>query len=431
MTASSERVAVGSRFGNVPKALYWVLAVALVLRVAWALYVQEEPSNFGDPIIYLNSARGIADGVGYRLFLSTYPTAFHPIGYPGWLAGVVWIAKSIGLERHDTLLITLAQAVLGTASVALLYAIARRLFDHRVAIIAAALTACFPNLIFYSGLLYSETLYVFGILLAVWIVVRAEWDPVPSLSVIAWFGLVVGFSTLVRPFTLPLPLFLGIALLRAGARWADVARVVAIALGIAVLVLVPWTIRNSREMHAFVPVSTNLGDTLCLDNSPGAYGGFRELPAKCAPEFRGPKAEVKQNSHNLRVAMRWALHHPIDELELLPRRFWYGYRTDHDGVAEVASHRGGAVRPWARVPLVVVANLYYWIVAILGLVAVPKLWRDARRLFVLIVAASLAAVPFFLYGLVRFHVPLLPFLALGAAVTIEPIVSRRSAGTPP
>jgi 4-amino-4-deoxy-L-arabinose transferase-like glycosyltransferase len=422
---TTQRVAVGSRLRNVPKSLFAVLAVALVLRVAWSLYVQEEPSNFGDPIIYLNSARGIADGVGYRLFLSTYPTAFHPIGYPGWLAGIVWIAKSVGLERHDTLLITLAQAVMGTASVALLYGIARRLFDDRIAIIAAALTACFPNLIFYSGLIYSETLYVFGLLLAVWIVVRADWNPVPPLPVIAVFGLVVGLTTLVRPFTLPLPLFLGIALLRAGAGWADVGRVVAIALGIAVLVLVPWTVRNSRAMHAFVPVSTNLGDTLCLDNSPGAYGGFRELPAACAPEFRGPRAEAKQNSHNLRLAMQWALHHPVDELELLPRRFWYGYRTDHDGVAEVASSRGGAVQPWARVPLVVLANLYYWVVAVLGLLAVPKLWRDARRRFVLLVAASLAAVPFVLYGLVRFHVPLLPFLALGAAVTIDTLFSRR------
>lgn len=427
MTASSERAAVGSRLGNVPKALYWVLAVALVLRVTWALYVQQEPSTFGDPFIYLNTARGIVDGKGYHLLFSTLPTAFHPIGYPGWLAGIVWVARSLGLERHDTLLITLVQALLGTASVALVWAIARRLFDDRVAIIAAALTACFPNLIFYTGLIYSETLYVFGILLAVWIVVRADWAPVPSLPVIALFGLVVGLTALVRPFTLPLPLLLGVGLLRAGARWADIARVVAIALGIAVLVLVPWTIRNSRALDSFVPVSTNLGDTLCLDYSPGAYGGFRELPADCSPPFEGPTAEAKQNSHNLRVATRWARAHPLDVLELLPRRLWYGYRTDDDGVAEVASSQGGAVQPWARVPLVVLANVYYWVVAILALVAVPKLWRDGRRLFVLLVAASIAAVPFLLYGLVRFHVPLLPFLALGAAVTLDRF-SRRSGG---
>src|SRR4051812_18926421 len=135
MTASPQRTSLRDRLRGVPSALYTVLAIAFVLRVAWALYVQQEPSNFGDPFIYLNTARGIADGVGYRLFLTTHPTAFHPIGYPGWLAGIAWVAKSVGLERHEPLLITLVQAVIGTASVALLYAIARRLFDERIAIV--------------------------------------------------------------------------------------------------------------------------------------------------------------------------------------------------------------------------------------------------------------------------------------------------------
>src|SRR5690242_9774898 len=189
---STQRVSVGDRLRTVPKPLTTVLGVALGLRVAWVVWVHRDPATFGDPFIYLNTARGIAQGDGYHVLFSKLPTAFHPIGYPGWLAGLVWVAKAIGLQRHESLLIMLTQAVIGTASVALVYAIAHRLFNARVAIMAGALTACFPNLVFYTGLLYSETLYVFGILLAVWIVVRAEWNPVPSLPVIALFGFVVG-----------------------------------------------------------------------------------------------------------------------------------------------------------------------------------------------------------------------------------------------
>ena len=62
--------------------------------------------------------------------------------------------------------------------------------------------------------------------------------------------------------------------------------------------------------------------------------------------------------------------------------------------------------------------------------------RDTRRLFTLLVAASLAIVPLFLYGLVRFHIPLLPFFAIAAAVSVDRLltrrataVSRRSGGT--
>jgi len=426
MAATTQPVPVPARFRAVPRSLWVVLSVALALRVAWVVYVHRAPPTFGDPFSYFNTARGIAEGDGYHVLFSHLPTAFHPIGYPGWLAGIVWVAQGLGLEQHEPLLIMLVQAAVGTASVALVYAIGARLFNARVAIVASALVACFPNLIFYTGLLYSETLYVFGVLLAVWIVLRVDWNPVPSLTVIALFGVVVGLSTLVRPFTLPLPLFLGVALLRSGASWADAGRVVGVALGIAVLVLVPWTIRNASAMHAFVPVSTNLGDTLCLDNSPGADGAFRAPPPECSPVFAGASAEAKRNSFNLHVAVRWAAHHPVQEARLVPRRFWYGYRNDHDGVGEVASGLGGAVQPWARVPLSWLADLYYWAVAVLALVAVPRFWREARRLFVLIVAASLAVVPLFLYGLIRFHVPLLPFLALGAAGSIDSILRRRS-----
>src|SRR5207244_11488856 len=100
--------------------------------------------------------------------------------------------------------------------------------------------------------------------------------------------------------------------------------------------------------------------------------------------------------------------------------------NDHDGVGEVASGLGGAVRPWARVQLSWLADVYYWAVAVLALVAVPQFWRTARGLFVLLVAASPAALPLFLYGLIRFYVSLLPFLALGAAVTVDAMSSRRT-----
>ena len=72
-----------------------------------------------------------------------------------------------------------------------------------------------------------------------------------------------------------------------------------------------------------------------------------------------------------------------------------------------------------RTPLSWLADVYYFIVGLLAIAAVPKFWREPRPLFVLLMAASLGAVPLYLYGLVRFHIPLLPFLGLGAAVTID------------
>ena len=77
-------------------------------------------------------------------------------------------------------------------------------------------------------------------------------------------------------------------------------------MGLALVVLVPWTVRNAFTFHAFVPVSTNLGDTLCLDNSAGAYGGFRDLPPECSSGGGTDSpagGEPARNSHNLHYAV--------------------------------------------------------------------------------------------------------------------------------
>jgi 4-amino-4-deoxy-L-arabinose transferase-like glycosyltransferase len=424
MSGTAQLVSIRSRARDVPRVVYVVLGVALALRVAWVVYAAREPASFGDPLIYLGAARRMADGSGYLAWFSDAPTAFHPIGYPAWLAGIAWTAKLVGLDGHLPLLIGLVQALLGTASVALVYAITLRLFEHRVAVIAAALVACFPNLVFYTALVYSETLYAFCVLLAVWLVVRADWKPAPALPAVVAFGIVVGLSWMIRPFLVLSPLLLGAAVWRTRAGLRSAARLAAISGAVAVVMLVPWTLRNAFTFHAFVPVSTNLGDTLCLDNSPGAYGGFRELPAECSP-VNDRRSEPTRNSQNLRFAVRWATHHPVDEAELLVRRAYYGYRDDHDSLTDLAGESGRFPPTWLRTPLSWLADVYYYVVLALALPAVVRFGRDPRRLFVLLVACSLAIVPFYLYGLPRFHIPLLPFLAIGAAVTLDAVRTRR------
>ena len=100
MAVTTQRIRVGGRLRGVPKPLWAVLGVALVVRLAWVLWVQRDPPNFGDPFIYINAARGIAEGDGYHVLFWKIPTAFHPIGYPGWLAGIV--SRDGGLSSMDT-----------------------------------------------------------------------------------------------------------------------------------------------------------------------------------------------------------------------------------------------------------------------------------------------------------------------------------------
>ncbi|MCU1429434.1 MAG: hypothetical protein JWL83_3434, partial [Actinomycetia bacterium] len=68
-----------------------------------------------------------------------------------------------------------------------------------------------------------------------------------------------------------------------------------------------------------------------------------------------------------------------------------------------------------------VGDAFFFVVAALSLFALPRFARraPAARLFVLLTGVGLLLVPLELYGLSRFKVPLAPFLALGAAATLD------------
>ena len=122
-----------------------------------------------------------------------------PAGSPGSCG---WRSTS-GSHAHEPLLIGLVQALLGTASVALVYAITARLFGHRVALIAAAITACFPNLVFYSALdVLGDALPVRRAARGLARSCAPTGDPRRRPPCWCAFGLVVGLSSLVRPFAL-------------------------------------------------------------------------------------------------------------------------------------------------------------------------------------------------------------------------------------
>ena len=104
--------------------------------------------------------------------------------------------------------------------------------------------------------------------------------------------------------------------------------------------MVPWTIRNAIRMDAFVPTSTNTGDTLCLDRFDGANGGFRWADHEGCADPTLP--EVPRNSESTRMAINWVLDHPAREGLQIVRRAKLIFGSDNDGVLAVNTLGGGA-----------------------------------------------------------------------------------------
>lgn len=417
---------------------FWlIVAAGGALRLAWALYATQEPVGLvesGDAFAYFHFGQELAAGRGYINIINGAPTAYYPVGYPAILAVLFWLTLHSPVPDDLVMVATLANVAMATASVALVGVIARRLFGSRVGLVAAGITAVFPNLIFYTATVQLETAFILLTLAAVAVLVTHNWSAgPPSRRRIVAFGVVLGASVVVRPFSLPLLAGLTAALLVSGSGWRRALGSTAWA-GLAVVVMMsPWTVRNLVAMDAFVPFSTNGGDTLCIDRSLDATGSFRWSSHEGCASGEGVSAEeyeVHQNAANTRLALRFVRQHPGKELRLIVARGRAMMANDHDGLVFV---EGNGNRPFLgarlRGLLSTVADWTFYGVAVLAVLGLPAFLRRRRPdvIFVLAALAALTAVPLLLWGNTRFHLPMLPFLAMAAAVPLARLLPVRRA----
>ncbi|MCH8025452.1 MAG: glycosyltransferase family 39 protein [Chloroflexi bacterium] len=476
-----------------------ILVLAAALRIAWVLYAARVPLGVHDPEFYYGYGQSIANGLGYTL--PDGPTAYYPIGYPATLGALYFLVGHTPIPDNLPLATGFFQVFLSVATVALVYYLGRRLFTPAVGLLAALWMALFPNLIFHTATYLTETLFIFLVLAALAVLFSFRWrDERPGWARLLVFGVLMGFSALVRPVSLLFLPLLPIVWLIAGFGWQRALGYSGAVLVITAAVITPWTIRNIVRMDALVIISANLGDNLCMGNYTDARGHFA-LPERCfsEEEYAGlvrPEFEVKRNNDNTRKAVSFILKNPRFELKLLSRKAYYIWNHDHDGLASVESYgddpfiganlslvilpdkvpddqfffilqgverltgldygelvdqvidaRANAVEELVvlenldpetarliqeevlfgvrvrnnsslRAALEGIADVFFFVTISLGglgLVGFVLPLRRPRRIFFLLVLLALAGIPLVFFGDARFHVPVLPFLAVSAA----------------
>jgi 4-amino-4-deoxy-L-arabinose transferase-like glycosyltransferase len=239
-----------------------ILAAAFAIRLA---YVDATPGMrlVADARDYDGHAVSIAQGNGYSDSYALRPTAFRPPGFTYLLGGVYWAA---GVERaaapERIIVARRAQIVIGTVLVATIGLVGALLWGPVVALVAMALAAVYVPLVTMSGTVMSEPLFAIFMLgcLAAAIMHRRSahrW----RWALLA--GALAGLAILTRANAMILLLPLALVAWDGRPRWSVRALGPPIALVVvAVLVVSPWTIRNQRTLHHFVPVSTQLGSAL-------------------------------------------------------------------------------------------------------------------------------------------------------------------------
>jgi len=238
-----------------------VLLVAAALRAAAALTIGDVTELHGDEGYYMRGARSLAAGDGY-------PGSLRPPGYPAFLAGALVLG---GGSLRAARVAQIGVALLGIAA---LFALVRRRFGSRAAVLSALLCALHPTLVFYSHVFWSETLV--ATLLLVAFVCLDRFDIEGRGRWLVGAGAALGAAVLVRDMLLFfVPVVAAWTLVAAGGAARAPGRSVAwpLALGRALLlilpvlvVLVPWAARNHAVHGRLFLLSTNSWYPLAVGN---------------------------------------------------------------------------------------------------------------------------------------------------------------------
>ena len=389
--------------GDLPWLAMAVLG-AVGLRVLWVVYVNVDPNDgrFDDSIFYHNVARGLAETWQYGDPFGRGLTAQWPPAYPATLAVLY---KLFGFHLLLAKGLNIAFAAI---TVALTYVIARRVFGRWAAYLAAVILAFFPGQIYFSTLVYAETMFgmVFMLVLLlalVWTVQRSEarwWQ-------VLLIGFLIGLAGMVRVEGVFL-VFVLVALWAVTVRpWRTVARyAVLVALG-TVLALTPWTVRNAVQLHQFVPLRTNMGNA---------------VSRTVDPEFESPRlSETKPLGESFRslLTYSWRIVPSISEnVKTL-------YENDADGIRRTQSASGsGLYQPplsesevgfWRGL-----ADRYFFAAGAAALAGATLcvLRRNRASLPIIVAAVGWTLLFGFVTPTTRYHFPVGPLIAIMAAAFI-------------
>jgi len=343
---------------------------------------------------------------------------YHPPGYCYFLAGLYAIAG------HSYLAVRIAQSLLGALTCVGIYFLAKEVFGDTAGLLAAAATAVYPPLIFYTGVLLTETLSMFLLVATVWLLLRYSRQP-SRYALLSLAGLLLGCAGMTRSVllvTVPFILFWLLLIADCWPGWPTATRK-ALALIVPVIaVIAPVTLRNYQIHERFILISTNGGVNFFL-----GHGGtqrrkneVRNLPEVVAEgQVIGvsPLTQPEEEARFYQLGWEYIEENPLRTLRLVPgklvRMYWDSdYWPASDVQAEIMRSADWVLWKLLLLPLSVVG------IALCS----PEERRRATLCYLLI--ASGLAVPLIFWAMPRFRVPFLPCFAALAAGTASKLCRR-------
>jgi 4-amino-4-deoxy-L-arabinose transferase-like glycosyltransferase len=236
-----------SRLPRNRRFVWAVLALGLVLRVGVILVAFASEQSFnGDSVYYMRIARQPIRFLGSADLTSSGPL------YPLFLIPFFnLIPDSAPLAQVTAA--RLAQVVIDTTTVWLVYAIARNLFGETVGRVALVAQALDVRYLFATGIIATETLFIalFAWFVLLYLRAAAQEKSGPYRAA----GAVLGLVVLTRPVPLLFPVLLAAHAWFTRGKRPQALRGVAWMSGVMLLVITPWIVRTMAVTGEVVPIA--------------------------------------------------------------------------------------------------------------------------------------------------------------------------------
>lgn len=386
-----------------------VLLVGLCLRFGWALshYERKQPDEQG----YYQIALNLLETGTYCVYKPDgvlTQTAFKPPGWP-WLTSLAYRVAGTNIKVGRSL-----TALLGTLIILATFLLARELFGSRAALWSSCIVALHPILIYWSGVMMTETIFALLCSIGLWLEVRR--DNSPLCCIIS--GLLWGFATLIRTTALPIAIALGLLQIAFGSRKWRGSLLFFIALFVLPLF---WAHRNYKVLGRY-GLDFHGGYTVLIGNmfykENRVDTDFADTVLKSQTWYKAAESmnEVQRDRYFWRKCREFIVRHPVTTLKQVIskiKQFWRLYpRQDHD-------------MPHSRRLLfwiAILAETPLFVLCLTGMALYGRSWR--LWVLMLVPAVILCLIHAISVSQMRYRLPLTPLMAVFAGAGIVGMLDR-------
>jgi 4-amino-4-deoxy-L-arabinose transferase-like glycosyltransferase len=349
-----------------------ILGVALLVRILVVVVVYHDYQIVNDAFHWHSMAVNFLNGRGLVVADELVP---YRTPLPALYLASVYAIFGISIQAAQN-----TNVILGTATVFLIYDLTRRALGSGVARWSALLTAIYPMIIFYTGQLISETLFLLLVSLSFWLAWISVGGPIWRWGLL---GVVLGLAVLTRQTSAIIGVAVAVWIFFYSGENPLKRRFVITALMLFLMALTVsfWVGRNYVVSGRLI-LTAQGGDALWLANNPysdGAEGENSSPSVYIIPAFE-TLPETERSTAYQNAAITWIRENPGQFLSLIPRRIiWFWHITYH-------AQNG--------LPSELAFLVTYFPILGLALVGAIKTWKSQRAwlLLLLTVPAALTLV---------------------------------------